>query len=499
MSSSVKHPTVYQINTRVWLRKLGHGKLTGLSDVPTEYWGKLKKEGVDYVWLMGIWKTTQSSIAEYCFHPDLQKAYALTNPDWKPEDVGGSPYAIEDYIVDDSIGTIEELQALRTELSKHNIGLILDFIPNHFNAHTSLVEKQPELFIRVDKSKYSQDPYTFYERSDHYFAHGKDPYFPAWTDTVQLNYFDENAHQFMLEKLRQLTEVCDGVRCDMAMLLLPDVLQQTWGYLFRSDPKNFWSTSVKEVKDISPNFLFIAEAYWGKQYELQQLGFDYAYDKATLDHLTSDDIETLSQHLQADLSYQEKLVRFIENHDEQRSLTSLGETRSRAAATIVSTLPGMKLVHDGQWSGLRKKSPVQLTLPPEEHHCLCPLTQDLTNEPAVGCNCQSFFYRRLNTALNDEIIKEGHWHWLSATSPELLAWQMSWKGETVLILVNYSYELIKATVPSIVLKSGQIRFRDILNNQPTDWITHNAQDSSAIDVIMAPFKSAILKIDYKSN
>lgn len=499
MSSSVKHPTVYQINTRVWLRKLGNGKPTRLSDVPAQYWTRLGKEGVDYVWLMGIWKTTQSSIAEYCFHPDLKRAYTATNPDWKPKDVGGSPYAIEDYVVNDSIGTIEDLQDLRAKLLKQNIGLILDFIPNHFNAHSGLIEKHPEIFIRVDKNQYSQDPYTFYEYGGNYFAHGKDPYFPAWTDTIQLNYFDANTHQFMLEKLRQLTDLCDGVRCDMAMLLLPDVLKQTWGHVFRSDPESFWSISVKEIKDKSPSFLFIAEAYWGKQYELQQLGFDFAYDKATLDHLISNDNGTLSQHLQADLSYQEKLVRFIENHDEERSLDSLGETRSRAAATIVSTLPGMKLVLDGQWSGLRKKSPVQLTLPPAEHQCLCPLTQDLTNDPAEGCTCQHFFYRSLNSAINDEIIKEGHWHWLSSTLPQLLAWQISWKGNTILVLVNYSQDQVEATVRNLVLKSGQISFRDKLNNLPTDWITHNFQDSSDIDVVMPPFKSAILKIDYKSN
>ena len=110
---------------------------------------------------------------------------------------------------------------------------------------------------------------------------------------------------------------------------------------------------------------FIAEAYWDMEFALQQQGFDYCYDKRLYDRLEHEDAASVRGHLQADLSYQERLLRFIENHDEPRAAPTFGE-RARAAAVVMSTIPGGRLYHDGQFDGYRTHIPVFLARGPVE-------------------------------------------------------------------------------------------------------------------------------------
>ena len=60
-------------------------------------------------------------------------------------------------------------------------------------------------------------------------AHGRDPYFPGWPDTLQVNHRHAGFREAMLRTLESIAQQCDGVRCDMAMLVLPDVIARTWG------------------------------------------------------------------------------------------------------------------------------------------------------------------------------------------------------------------------------------------------------------------------------
>ena len=99
---------------------------------------------------------------------------------------------------------------------------------------------------------------------------------------------------------------------------------------------------ISAVKKKHKGFLFVAEAYWDLEWELQQQGFDFCYDKKLYDRLEHSNAESIRLHLCADLSYQGKLVRFIENHDEPRAATSFPEAKQRAAALTMATLPGMK-------------------------------------------------------------------------------------------------------------------------------------------------------------
>ena len=112
-------------------------------------------------------------------------------------------------------------------------------------------------------------------------AYGRDPYFPGWPDTLQLNYAEPGLREAMRRELLNVAALCDGVRCDMAMLILPEVFERTWGVR----PEPFWPNAIGSVRADHPGFLFMAEVYWDLEWTLQQQGFDYTYDKRLYDRL----------------------------------------------------------------------------------------------------------------------------------------------------------------------------------------------------------------------
>src|SRR5262249_28152361 len=159
-----------------------------------------------------------------------------------------------------------------------------------------------------------RDPASFVQVDDAVLANGRDPYFPAWPDVVQLNAFSPELRAAVVETLTSIAAQCDGVRCDMAMLMLNDVFQRTWGERVGPPPvDDYWPGVIPAVKREHPSFVFLAEAYWDLEWELQQQGFDHCYDKRLYDRLVAGDPDAIHGHLTADLGYQQRLVRFIEN------------------------------------------------------------------------------------------------------------------------------------------------------------------------------------------
>lgn len=429
------NPKLYEINTRVWIKRYGKG--ITLADAPLEFFENLANKGINIVWLLGVWKTCDSLIDECCFNNGLISDYSKALKDWKKEDVIGSPFAIDDYIVNPELGNFSELENLRNKLNKFGIKLILDFVPNHFGADTRLLKSNPGIFLKGDDRFFSDDPYTFFKDkfSGNIFAHGRDPLFPAWLDTVQVNYFNEEAREFMIGKLNKLAEVCDGVRCDMAMLQLNNVFQNAWlGVLNRKEIKKpieeFWKSAIEKVKEREPDFIFIAEVYWDLEWQLQQLGFDFTYDKRLTDRLAAKDVQGVKAHLMAEKDFQLKSIRFLENHDEKRAVDKLGKKESLAAAVLISTIQGMKLYYDGQFEGSKIRLPVQLGREPVEKVSTSTLN----------------FYSKLLSITSGKIFYEGEWTMMeplpaardNPSYENIFTWQ--WKlGEDIrLIVINFS-------------------------------------------------------------
>jgi hypothetical protein len=192
--------------------------------------------------------------------------------------------------------------------------------------------------------------------------------------------------------IASIAEQCDGLRCDMAMLALRGIFEGIWGGRTSGRPRaesELWPELFAAARERHPDFLFIAEVYWGKERELRALGFDYVYDKSLYDELVHGAPRELRHHLSDD----DRLVRFLENHDEPRAAAVFPPNRHRAAAVIVATLPGMFLLHDGQLTGRRVRVPIQLRRRPPE-----------PPDPSLAV-----FYERLLHLVRDPLFRRGSW------------------------------------------------------------------------------------------
>ncbi|MFX1572917.1 MAG: alpha-amylase family glycosyl hydrolase [Promethearchaeota archaeon] len=356
-----RNPKIYEINTWPWLHSLSehYNYSITLKNIPEEVFDQ-ELSLFDAVWLMGVWERSPASKRIAFEHPDLQTEYHRALSDFRDEDVIGSPYSVYYYHVDKHIGGIEGLTEIRKQLFERGIRLMLDYVPNHVSID-SLWTLEKNLFIKGTVEDLISHANDFFSISDNVYAHGKDPNFPAWTDTIQINAFSKEAREKTVKTLLQIAMLCDGVRCDMAMLTTNDVFENTWGEKAGPKPeKEFWEEIIPKVKKEFPHFIFIAEVYWDMEWALQQQGFDFCYDKRLYERLLHGNVQSIKAHLNAEWDYQSKLVRFMENHDEQRAISLFGEERSRAAAIITLTLPGAKLIHEGQMCGYKIKLPVQL-------------------------------------------------------------------------------------------------------------------------------------------
>ena len=85
----------------------------------------------------------------------------------------------------------------------------------------------------------------------------------------------------------------------------------------------------------------MAEVYWDMEWTLQQQGFNYAYDKRLYDRLREGHARPVREHLLAEIGYQNKLARFLENHDECRAAATFEPAQHQAAAIITFLSPGL--------------------------------------------------------------------------------------------------------------------------------------------------------------
>jgi hypothetical protein len=319
-------------------------------------------------------------------------------------------------------------------------------------------------------------------------AHGRDPYFPGWSDTVQVNAFSPEFRQAARAILLDMASQCDGVRCDMAMLLVNRIFKQTWrGYYDedRAPQTEFWTDVIPAVKDQFPDYKFMAEVYWNMEFDMQELGFDFTYDKMLYDRLVGSAPRDVRVHLIAEGRYQRKLVRFTENHDEHRAYSALGPEKNRPAIALAATLPGATLLHDGQFQGRRAKLPVQIGRQPNE-----PVDNELFT-----------FYRKLLDELRAPIYQTGKWRlfnlfpaWSSNNSYDHLVAHGWWEGDDYrLIVVNLTDSQSQAIInlsPWSDMGGHHWRLRDVLNGD--DYVRDGEQMvRPGLYVDLAPYQSHI--------
>lgn len=425
-------PILYEINTWVWLHDLSihHGRDVRLGDVPAAAWDGVAAAAPDAVWLMGVWERSPAGIEIATRNPGLMDSFRAALSDLSPADIAGSPYCVRRYVVDERLGGPEGLAAARAELAKRGIALVLDFVPNHVAPDHPWTLAQPDYFIRGDDDDLRRAPAEFLRAGSHILANGRDPYFAPWPDVAQLNAFHPGLRAATIETLIDLGGQCDGLRVDMAMLMTTAVFEQTWGTRAGARPAaEYWHEIIPAVRAARPHLSLIAEVYWDMEATMQAQGFDYCYDKTLYDRLEKETAESVRTHLHADVAYQERLVRFIENHDEARAAAAFPAAKDRAAAVVAYTLPGARLFHEGQFEGRRVKLPVFLGRRPAE---------------PVDAETQTF-YARLLAALRDPALRDGQWRpcvtigWPDNQSHvNLVTWGYRAGDERRLVVVNLS-------------------------------------------------------------
>ncbi len=357
----MERPIIYQIlvrlfgNTKKGSKKWGSITENGcgkMEDITEKALAEIKDMGFNHIWFTGLIEhatcTDYSAHGIPADHPSVVKG------------VAGSPYSIKDYydIAPDLASSVpnrmEEFEALLQRTHKQGLKGIIDFVPNHLarQYHSDSKRTGIEEFGANDATDTAYAPTNnFYyipgeplhvPDSQNNFRSTDEPYheFPAkatgndvfsswpsindWYETVKLNYgvayqqgmrqdFDPIPDTWIKMKdilLFWSQKGVDGFRCDMAEMV----------------PVEFWEWVIKEVKKTNPHIIFIAEVYQPKQYHryLHQGGFDYLYDKVELydtlksiiqGHMSTDGI---SEVWKAQEGIIDRMLRFLENHDEQR-------------------------------------------------------------------------------------------------------------------------------------------------------------------------------------
>jgi len=457
----VSYPSLFQINTRVWLTELSGklGRAATLDDIPDAELDQLAKTGFDWVWLLSVWQTGPVGQQISRNDPGWRKEFQETLPDLREEDIVGSGFAITGYSVHTNLGGDAALARLRKRLRQRGLKLVLDFVPNHTGLDHPWVEEHPEYYIAGTELDLARSPqnYTWVkrQRGDLLLAHGRDPYFPGWSDTLQLNYGNPATQEAMIGELLKIAGQCDGVRCDMAMLILPEVFQRTWNL----PAQPFWPKATQRVRERVPDFCFIAEVYWDLEWTLQQQGFDYTYDKRLYDRLREHHAGPVRRHLQAGLDYQNKLARFLENHDEPRAAAAFPAGIHEAAAVLAFLSPGLRFFHAGQFDGRLKRISPHLGRGPDE-----------PANPAIRK-----FYEQLLAVLRRSIVREGQWQllecfpaWDGNSSSDAFivsTWQNA-GGERLIVCVNYAGHASQCYVrlPFPDLGRALWRLRDLLGD-----------------------------------
>jgi Alpha amylase, catalytic domain len=437
----MKQPLLYQINTRVLLQERGMalGRPATLDDFTDSFLDDIAAKGFEWVWFLGVWQTGRAGRDLSRSDPKLRAGYKQTLPDLREDDICGSPFAIASYKTNTDFGGDAALAKLRERLAKRGLRLLLDFVPNHTALDHPWVSAHPEYYVHGTEDELARQPQNYIRMNVGgrrvILAHGRDPYFDGWADTLQLNYRHAGFREAQLAQLVAVSERCDGVRCDMAMLVQLQIFRKTWGDIALpvdgSPPRDapFWPEAIAAVRRQRPDFMLVAEVYWDMEWELQQVGFHYTYDKRLYDRLRAGAATAVRGHLTAETTFQDRSLRFLENHDEPRAAETFPPAVHKAAAVITFTSRGLRFFYEGQLEGRKAHVSMHLGRRPAE-----PVDEELRA-----------FYDRLLQALKHPETHEGDWK-LCACRP---AWEgngtndqfivASWQADErrLLSIVNY--------------------------------------------------------------
>jgi Alpha amylase, catalytic domain len=489
------HPLLYEINAWSWLERISAdlGRMIQLDDVPDSTWDSIAERGFDVVWLMGVWRRSPDSRRIALEDPANFPQFDRALPGWKPGDVIASPYAVAAYLPDARIGTWDSIDRVRNKLHARGMGLFLDFVGNHTALDHPWVREHAEYYVQAQQHEFESNPAFYYPvqtpQGPRFIALAKDPYYPPWKDVAQLNHFHPAGRAAQLTEIKTIASHCDGVRCDMAMLLLNDIFAAGWRHLIADMPppkEEFWS----EVKSLAPNLALLAEAYWGTEQRLFDLGFEFAYDKSLYDAVRDVNPQQVRDRLNSLPQYQNNFARFMENHDEARRPQIFPNARLIADGTLMGTLPGMRFYHQGELEGRTIHLPITLRLASEE---------------PIDPFSVAFFQKILDITKQD-VFHKGEWKFLEVaaegddSSGGLIVYEWRSQNEWKVMAVNLSGNPSQGRVRwhENVFPAAHYTFYDELNEVT---YARDAEELSNIGLFVRrdPFQAHLFDVAAENN
>ncbi len=290
----VKDAVIYQIFPRQYSPT---GDFNGI----TKDLNRLKKLGVDVLWLMPI-------------HP-IGEA--------KNKGTIGSPYAVRDfYAINPDYGSVADFRRLIAESHKRGIKVIIDIVANH-TAWDSVMMKTPAFYTKNNEGEII-------------------PPVLDWADVADLNYDNPELRKYIIEMLKFWVRDfdLDGFRCDVA------------GFV----PTDFWETARAEVDKVKADTLWLAE-WESPDLHPKAFNLDYSWamhamlDKVLHGEQPAYEIRKLWEDQVTKFPKGTLKMRFSDNHDERRAIARFGEKGALAAQALVFTLDGVPLVYNGMEAG----------------------------------------------------------------------------------------------------------------------------------------------------
>ncbi len=472
---------VYELNARTWRTEHAQelGREITLDDLDYSFLDHLVESGFTWLYLFSVWQTGPLALAAACADESLIRQLRATLSDFSPTDIAAGATAIATYRVADELGGDEALVRLRNRARECGLSLMLDFIPNHVGLDHPWARERPELLVQGEAHLLNAAPGHWVRLHGRVFAHGRDPNFAPWRDTIQLDYANPATHDAMIAQAVSIAGRCDGLRCEEAMLLLPDVYQSTW----RRSMAPFWRRCIDEVRAQHPGTLFLAEVYWNREYELQQQGFDFTYDKVLYDRLLIGDAESIRGHLRAKLDFQNHCVRFLENDDEQRAAATFASPdHHRGALFLAGMVPGMLLCHFGQEDGRRIHSP---------HRCHRRAAEE-------GSEAHRRAYRELLRLLSEPARHDGAWQLLEPrddSGRDLVGCLWTHPGyHSLLLVVNVGWRPVNGTIDATAIATRDAQFQDFLAGGNPFTVTADDLRRDGVRVDLPPWGARVYRI-----
>jgi len=456
--SMPKNPSVIELSARPWLYELSkkYGRtITALSDVPMEEFVYYKNRGIDIVWLMGVWKLGPAGLNHDKTDSSLVAGFKRLLPDFTMDDVIGSPYAVVEYTCNPELcpNGDSDLVTLRKKLHENGLFLMLDFVPNH-SALDSTWISNIELYVRAPKT--AGPPYDPSKYTSEGIAYGNCPYSSPWTDVAQLNYWNPDLRSHMKEQLLRVSSFADAVRCDMAYIVLNEPFGSTWkteldAWGWKKPSTEFWGDPIAEAKK-TYGTMFLAETYSEYFWLLQKEGFDWTYDKELLDRFKSGNLDSIREWLSYTQSVRSHMCSFIENHDEDRGVATIGSVvKADSAANIAYTLSGLRFYFQDQEHGFKNKLDVHLRRAASES----------------SSSVAEVFYTNLTSILKDDVFRNGDFADLQITGDEawhFMAWKWTKGSEKRAVIINNSAEkaFARVIIPD-VNGSGDVQVTELFS------------------------------------